>query len=190
MQEKNRPPGWSYNPSSWPQRLPLIGVALIGFAIATYLTLFQIRVIGDVWEPFFGEGSRAVLTSQVARALPIPDASLGAFAYLLDAVAGVIGGTRRWATMPWMVILFGMAVGPLGIVSLFLVIAQPLLIGHWCTLCLLSALISVVMIGPAMDELLATLQYLKRVSLQGRSVWRAFWGGRDRNEAKPLSKAA
>ena len=190
MQEKNRPPGWSYNPSSWPQRLPLVGVALIGLATAVYLTLFQIGVIDDIWEPFFGEGSRAVLTSRIARALPIPDASLGAFAYLLDAVAGTIGGARRWATMPWMVILFGIAVGPLGIVSLFLVIAQPLLIGAWCTLCLLSALISVAMIGPAMDEILASLQFLKRVHRSGRSVWHAFWGLGDRPETESLSKAA
>jgi hypothetical protein len=32
------------------------------------------------------------------------------------------------------------------------------------------------MIGPAMDEGLASLQYLARRRAQGRSVWRAFWG--------------
>ena len=36
------------------------------------------------------------------------------------------------------------------------------------------------MIAPAVDEVLASLQHLRRVQLTGGSVWRAFWGrGRD-----------
>ncbi|HMM41446.1 MAG TPA: vitamin K epoxide reductase family protein [Thermomicrobiales bacterium] len=170
------PPGWSYNPSSWSDRLPIVLAALVGFGIATYLTLFQLKVIGSVWEPFFGDGSRTILTSGVSRALPAPDAALGAASYLLDAVAGLIGGRRRWKTMPWIVVLFGLAVGPLGAVSVMLVVFQPVLYGAWCTLCLASAAISLLMIGPAMDEMLASLQELRRVRRRGGSVWRAFWG--------------
>jgi uncharacterized membrane protein len=172
------PPDWSYNPSSWSQRLPIVGLALGGFGIALYLALYQLRIFADVWEPFFGDGSRAILSSWVSELLPVPDAALGAFGYLLDAVSGVIGGGRRWRTMPWMVILFGLAVGPLGAVSVLLVILQPVLFDAWCTLCLLSGVISIMMIGPAMDELLASLQYIKREHRRGNSVWRAFWGGR------------
>src|SRR5688572_21641024 len=91
------PPGWSYNPSTWLQRMPIIVLAVLGFAIAGYLALFQLRVIPDVWEPFFGGGSEAILTSWVSKLLhPMPDAGLGALSYLLDAVAGIIGGTKRW----------------------------------------------------------------------------------------------
>ena len=32
------------------------------------------------------------------------------------------------------------------------------------------------MIGPAMDEFLASLQHLKRASDEGVSLWRVFWG--------------
>jgi hypothetical protein len=46
----------------------------------------------------------------------------------------------------------------------------------YCTLCLTTAVISVAMIGPAMDEVLASLQHLKREHRRGHSVWRAFWG--------------
>ena len=46
----------------------------------------------------------------------------------------------------------------------------------WCTLCLATAVISVVMIGPAMDEFLASLQHVKRARAEGRSTWRVFWG--------------
>ena len=59
MVESDLPRGWSYNPSSWPQRLPLVGLALIGFGIASYLALYQWGVFSTVWEPFFGGGSRA-----------------------------------------------------------------------------------------------------------------------------------
>ena len=174
--DRDHPPGWSYNPSSWSERLPIVGLALIGFVIAGYLALYQLRVFTNVWEPFFGDGSRTILNSSVSQILPIPDAALGAFGYLLDAMTGIIGGRARWRKMPWIVVTFGLAVGPLGLVSVLLVILQPVLFDAWCTLCLGSALISVLMIGPAADEMLASLQFLKRARLQDQSLWRAFWG--------------
>jgi uncharacterized membrane protein len=171
------PPGWSYNPSSWSERLPLIGLAIVGFGIAGYLALVQLGMFDHAWEPFFGRGSETILHSGVSRLLPVPDAALGAAGYLLDAVSGAVGGRARWRTQPWVVVLFGIAVGPLGAVSLLLVILQPVLFHAWCTLCLASALVSLLMIGPAMDELLASLQVLVKEHRADRSVWRAFWGG-------------
>lgn len=50
------PPGWSYNPASWGQRLPLVGLAAVGFVIAGYLSLYQFGVIPSVWEPLFEDG--------------------------------------------------------------------------------------------------------------------------------------
>ena len=170
------PDGWSYNPSTWAQRLPIVALALLGFAVAMYLSLYQWRVIASVWEPFFGDGSRQILNSWVSHVLPVPDAFLGALSYLVDAVTGVIGGRKRWRTMPWIVVVFGLAVGPLGAISILLVILQPVLFDSWCTLCLASAAISLAMIGPAMDEFLASLQYLRSVYDENGSVWRAFWG--------------
>ncbi|WP_161888603.1 vitamin K epoxide reductase family protein [Pontibacter russatus] len=170
------PPGWSYNPAAWGQRLPIVGLAMIGFSIATYMALFQLKILDTVWEPFFGNDSRKILTSSVSKILPIPDAALGAIGYLADAVTGAVGGTRRWRTMPWIVIMFGLAVGPLGFISILLVILQPVLFDAWCTLCLCSAAISVIMIGPAMDEFMASMQYMKRVKDANVSLWKAFWG--------------
>lgn len=54
MPEEGNPPGWSYNPSCWGQRWPIVGLALIGTSIATYLALYQLRVFLTVWEPFSG----------------------------------------------------------------------------------------------------------------------------------------
>jgi uncharacterized membrane protein len=173
------PPAWSYNPSSWKERIPLLVIAFLGFCIAMYLAFYQMHITHNVWDPFFGDGTEKVLTSKLSQKFPIPDALLGAFGYLLDVVTGVIGGTDRWKTKPWIVIIFGVAVGPLGLVSILLVISQPIVVGHWCTLCLCSAIISVMMISPAMDELLASLQYLQRVKSKRLPVWKAFWGNKE-----------
>ncbi|HEX6224641.1 MAG TPA: vitamin K epoxide reductase family protein [Chryseolinea sp.] len=170
------PPAWDYNPSAWSQRWPLIAIAMVGFFIALYLGLYQVDVVSSVWDPFFADGSKRVLNSPVSKALPVPDALLGAFSYFLDAVTGVIGGVQRWRTKPWIVVLFGIATGPLGLTSVLLVILQPVVVGAWCTLCLVTAVISIVMISPAMDEVLASLQYLQRVQRRGYSLWDAFWG--------------
>lgn len=178
MAEQAIPPGWAYNPSSWGNRIPIIALALVGTGIAAYLAAFQLDRIDGVWEPFFGDGSRRILTSGISHVLPIPDALLGAIAYVVDAIAGAVGGRGRWRRMPWIVILFGLAVGPLGIVSITLVVLQPVLFDAWCTLCLASALVSLAMIGPAFDEVLASLQHLRRVSDDGGSWWRALWTGR------------
>ncbi len=169
------PPGWDYDPSAWSQRIPIVLAAVVGAAIASYLGAFQLGLIDDVWEPFFGSGSRTILTSGVSHLLPIPDALLGAFGYVVDALGGIIGGRGRWRTMPWIVVLFGIAVGPLGAVSVLLVILQPVLFDAFCTLCLASAVISVVMIGPAMDEVLASCQHLAGLP-DDVPFWRAFWG--------------
>lgn len=176
MSRAQTPPGWDYNPSTWHERLPIIGLAGAGALIAAYLAAYQLGIVGTVWEPFFGNGSVRILHSTVSRLLPIPDAALGLLGYLADAVSGAIGGRDRWRSMPWLVILFGLAVGPLGIASITLVILQPVLFQAWCSLCLVSALISLTMIGPAMDEVLASLQHIRRVGRTGHSRWRAFWG--------------
>jgi uncharacterized membrane protein len=154
----------------------MIFAALAGLLIAVYLSLYQLNVFSNVWEPFFGSGSRKVLNSPIAGMLPVPDASLGAFGYLTDVVMALVGGESRWKTMPWAVVIFGVATGPMGLVSILLVISQPVFLNAWCTLCLASAIISVMMISPAMDEVLASLQYLQRVKRNRQSVWKAFWG--------------
>jgi len=198
---QNVPPGWDYNPAAWSQRLPIVGAAVVGFGIAMYLSLYQWEVFGRVWDPFFGDdgpfggGSREILresgiSQKTIRFLGVPDAFLGALGYLADAVAGVIGPARRWRTMPWIVLLFAVFVGPLGLVSILLVVAQPVLYDAWCSLCVATAVISVAMIGPAMDEALASLQHLKREHERGRSLWRAFWGLGDRGEPRDVHAIA
>lgn len=171
------PPGWSYNPSAWRQRIPILGLALLGFLMARYLSAFQLGHIKSAWDPFFGKGTETILTSDVSRAFPVSDAGLGAWSYLLDAMAGALGGTRRWRSAPWVVVLFGFMVIPPGVTSITLVVLQPLAVGAWCTLCLATAVVMLLMVPPAIDEVVASAQFLIRARRQGHSLWRVFWHG-------------
>lgn len=171
------PPGWSYNPSSWPQRAPIIALAFLGFFLSRYMTAYQLGYIDAVWDPFFGEGTERVLTSDVSRAFPIADAGLGAVAYMVEALMGFMGDRQRWRTMPWMVTFFGILVVPLGIVSITLIILQPVAVGFWCTPCLIAALAMLIMIALTLDEVVAMGVFLALARREGQSLWRAFWLG-------------
>jgi len=174
---------WSYNPSAWAQRIPICILAAIAAVIAAYMALFQWELIDEVWDPVFGKQTANVLRSDVSKWMHgwmgIPDAALGAFAYLGDAVFGLAGSQRRWQYRPWMVIIFGIDVIPLGIVSIILVIVQGAVLGEWCFLCLVTAAISLVLIYMAYDEVYSSLKYLWRIWKETRSlraVWDATWG--------------
>lgn len=171
------PPGWSYNPSSWQQRAPLIALALLGWFISRYLAAVQLGYIDRAWEPFFGEGTARVLHSDVSRSFPISDAGFGAVAYTFEALMGFMGNPRRWRTMPWMVTFFGILVIPLGITHVVLVILQPVVVGSWCTLCLAAAATMLAMIPLAVDEVVAMCQFMAQAVREGQPFWRTFWVG-------------
>ena len=171
------PPGWSYNPSTWGQRAPIILLGVVSYFIARYMSAFQLGHIGHAWDPFFGDGTVRVLTSDVSQMFPISDAGLGAYVYLIEILSTVMGDSRRWRTMPWMVAMFGVAVIPLGITSVVLIILQPLAVGAWCTLCLISALFMLLMVALSLDEVIAMIEYLVIARRAGRSTWRMFWNG-------------
>lgn len=177
---------YQYNPSAWMQRIPIAVLALVAAAITGHMALFQWGLIETVWDPVFGKQSERVLKSDLAHQMyliiGIHDAALGGLAYLGDAILGLAGSTRRWHYRPWMVILFGIDVIPLGIISSILVACQFLIVGDWCFLCLVTAVISLILVYWAWDEVRVSLTYLWRIKQQTgshRLVWRAIWGYRD-----------
>lgn len=192
------PEPWNYNPSSWSQRLPICLLAMVAFLIATYLALYQWRLIDTVWDPFFGDETAKVLDSDVSEKMRhwmlVPDAALGALAYLGDALFGLAGSTRRWQYRPWMVVLFGIDVIPLGIVSAILVVLQGTVVGSWCTLCIVTATISLILVYMAYDEVWSCLLYLHRVwkcTHDWSVVWDTFWGRRvETADAEALRESA
>jgi hypothetical protein len=70
------------------------------------------------------------------------------------------------------------------VVSIVLVILQPWAVGAWCTLCLVSALLCLATLPPAMDEAVASIQFLLRARRKGQSLWRTLLQGEVR-EGRP-----
>ena len=109
----------------------------------------------------------------------------------VERVAGVAGARRRtrrahlsrWRSSPassarggagarcrgWCCCSGSMIV-PLGVVSIFFIIIQPIWIGTWCTLCLIAAAAMLVQIPYSLDELVATRQFLWRRKRAGHSA--------------------
>ncbi len=173
----DNPPGWSYNPSTWPQRAPIIVLAFVGFFLSRYMAAYQLGYINSIWDPFFSPGTQAVLTSNVSRSFPVSDAGLGGVAYMVEALMGFMGDKRRWRTMPWMVTFFGILVVPLGVASVTLIVLQPLVVGEWCTPCLIAGVAMLVMIALTLDEVVAMGVFLARAKREGQNLWRVFWQG-------------
>lgn len=178
------PPGWTYNPSSWTQRLPIILLAVVGLQVSRYLAAYQLGHVEGVWEPFFAgsaadpqNGTEEIITSHVSEAWPVSDAAVGGYTYVLEILTGIIGSRARWRTMPWLVLLFGLMIAPLGVTSIFFIIIQPIEIGTWSTLALIAAAAMLVQIPYSLDELIATLQFLRRRVKAGRSWLRVFLFG-------------
>ena len=178
------PPGWSYNPSAWTQRVPIIATALIGLFVARYLAGYQLGHIPAVWDPFFPgsptdpqNGTEEVITSALSKAFPVSDAALGGYTYLLEILTGLVGAKARWRTMPWLVVLFGLMIAPLGITSIAFVIIQPIVIGTLSTVALIGAAAILIQIPYSLDELIATLQFVRRRVQAGRNGLAVFFRG-------------
>jgi nucleoside-diphosphate-sugar epimerase/uncharacterized membrane protein len=178
------PPGWDYSPSDWTQRIPIIALAFFGYFISRYLAAYQLGHVDAVWDPFFPgsaadpqNGTEEIITSSVSEAWPVPDAGLGALTYQLEILIGLIGSARRWRTMPWLVLVFGIMIVPLGVVSISFIIIQPILLGTWCTLCLITAAAMLIQVPYSVDELIATCQFLRRRKHAGRPILRVFLTG-------------
>ena len=204
MDGSDLPPGWTYSPSTYLQRLPIVALGMVGLLISRHLAAYQLGHIDGAWDPFFAgtgglNGTETIITSDVSKAWPVADGGLGAVTYMFEILMGVMGDRRRWRTMPWMVAMFGIVVVPLGVVSIYFIIIQPIVIGTWCTLCLVAGLAMLIMIPFALDELVAMGQFLVQDHRRGGSFWRTFFqggaqpdGGRDEQPGfdAPLADAA
>ncbi|HVY46942.1 MAG TPA: vitamin K epoxide reductase family protein [Minicystis sp.] len=146
-------------PSRASKRVAAAAFAALGVAIAAWLAAYQLGLVPRPWDPLFGDGTRAVLRSSFSRALPIPDALVGACAYLAEIVALAWGDRDRYRTRPaavyvYAAIAFGMALG-----GAALVVLQALVVRAFCTLCLASAAISLALAAPAAAELAAAIRH-------------------------------
>lgn len=168
-------PGWSYNPSSWAQRIPILAFAAICWFASRLLAAFQLGYIDEITDPFFDSGTREVLTSKISQWFPVSDAGLGTFAYALEFLFACQGGERRWRTSPWMGILSGTLIVPVSLVSVVLIILQPIAVGSWCSICLFTAFCALLTVPLGIDELVLTLQYMRKS--KEKPFWKLLFQG-------------
>lgn len=171
------PSGWSFNPSEWGPRVITVTLALVCWFLARYMAAYQLGYIHEVYDPFFGTGTTKVISSSVANMFPISDAGLGALVYSLEFLLGWMGSDRRWRTMPWLAGIFSLMVVPAGVTSILLIVSQPVLVGAWCGLCLVTAACMLVMILLTIPEMVAVFQLLYQAKKSGKGFWKVFWKG-------------
>jgi hypothetical protein len=164
------PPGWDHNPTSVRRRVLLAVLAFAGLVIATYLTLYQIDVLDSPWDPFFDATPVLDLTA------PVPDALAGVAAYGAELVLLAVGGPDRWRSLPWACLALGATLATGAVVSNALIVIQPTVAGAWCTLCLLSAALSLALFALGIGEARASWQHVVRAREYGARLGDAFCG--------------
>ena len=131
----------------------IVVLSLCGLGISLYLGLFQIKLLGSVWDPAFGSASSAhVLRSTFSRSLPFPDSFAGAAAYFMEVALGAVVIARRQWTELIVAPLLGLLALAMALGSLMLVCVQAFWVHHFCLLCLGSAGISFLNAGLARRE--------------------------------------
>jgi uncharacterized membrane protein len=159
----------SIDTSRGSHRLAVLTLILTGMGVSVYLGLFQLRVLRSVWDPVFGVGSVRVLESGLSRALPLPDSLLGAFGYFCESVAFTIGGKNRFGAYSWCILIYAIIALGMGAVSLGLVMDQTFVIRNGCALCLFSALLSIILVVPALQEAFPAILIVKERRNRGES---------------------
>jgi uncharacterized membrane protein len=134
-------------------------LVILGLVVASRLALDQLGVLPGVWEPFFGDGTERVLHSSISRALPVPDALLGVFAYAAELVLVLSllrasPSTSARENDRWKSIAYGVVAALMALAGLSLLLLQAFVVGAWCTLCIVSACVSFAVFALAVPELL------------------------------------
>ncbi|HTQ06742.1 MAG TPA: vitamin K epoxide reductase family protein [Polyangiaceae bacterium] len=146
------------NPSRWTKRTTVLVLTLIGLVVAARLAAYQLHLASLPPDPIFGAGTERVLDSPLSHWLPVPDAVLGASAYAAEAVLVVLGRNDRFRTAPLLVFAYAAVALGMGVTAVVLVLYQAIGLRSGCTLCLGSALLSLLLAPPAFFEARATLR--------------------------------
>jgi len=163
------PPGFDKNPTRYAKRAQLAALAAIGLLDALYLTLYQWGA-WPVWDPFFDSARVLDLTH------PVPDALAGVLAYGAELLLLALGGADRWRRLPWTCLALGAVLCTGAVVSVALIVLQPALAGTFCTLCLLSAAISLVLFALGIGEARAAWRHVRGELAAGTALGDAVWG--------------
>ena len=115
-------------------------VAVLGLADAVYLTVHHYNATPVPCSII--EGCETVLTSRYAEFAGVPTAAFGALAYFVAfslAILAAYGNRTMWK-------LFGVQVVVMAAVTCWLIYLQAFVIGAFCQFCLISALITFILL--------------------------------------------
>jgi hypothetical protein len=163
------PPGFGHNPTTYRRRARLAVLAFAGLLVAGYLTLYQWDA-WPVWDPFFAAEKVLDLTK------PVPDALAGVAAYGAELLLLALGGEDRWQRLPWACLALAGVLTMGAVVSIALIVLQPALTGTFCTLCLVSAALSLALFALGIGEGRAAWQHVRRELARGTALGDAVWG--------------
>jgi hypothetical protein len=163
------PPGFDENPTTYRKRARLAVLAFAGLLVALYLTLYQWGA-WPVWDPFFAAEKVLDLTK------PVPDALAGVAAYGSELLLLALGGEDRWQRLPWACLALGAVLATGAVVSIALIVLQPALTGTFCTLCLVSAVLSLARFALGIGEARAAWRHVRDELARGTALGDAVWG--------------
>ena len=152
-------------------------LAAIGCGLSFYLAAYQYGRISHVWEPFFGNGSELVLNSGLLDSasqfvgFTIHDAAIGMIGYFIEAGIGLALVFPRMASARWLTPSYLVLVAIMGATGLILVLVQIFTVQAACSLCLISAVLSELIVALAVPEFIGLLDYkdsVRRPTIQTR----------------------
>ena len=152
--ERIKPLGWDMNPSERRARFPIFLLSMAGLALTVTLA-DRFDALGPL------QRDREIFVITCLSGV---------------VVLSAIGNERRWSRKPWLVVLFGLIAGPLSFAAALWSLLEMATNQSWLLRETLRAFVALLCIGPAMDEVLASLQYVRRKANRGFSPLAAFFG--------------
>ena len=135
----------SKSPSAWEKRLPYLVVALVALCLPT------------------SAGTPSFISHGPDRYLQI---ALG-----LVVLTGFLGGTSRWSKYPWFILAFGILVGPIVFATALWMTLQMAKSGDWEWIGVVRAACALVIILPALEEFLASVDVLRSRLINGEGIF-------------------
>jgi uncharacterized membrane protein len=121
------------------RRRLVVGLSLASAALMALGALRQTGVIGHLPDPPGPFDSDAVVTSDAAYPMGIPDAPFATVSLAASAALASVGGARRWRKMPWLPPLSMAKAGIDLMGAVYYVTLMPTKLNRWCSYCLATA---------------------------------------------------
>jgi uncharacterized membrane protein len=143
------------------RRIGVFILSLAGIGQAAYMLAYRQRIIDSIACPLFGEGCKTVGRSRQSAHYGIPNAAIGAAAYVLMALLALLSGYRPRTGVLLPLARAAVAGGAVA-ASVLLVREQVVTVRAWCFWCLTSGLTNLAMFMLSLADAVPTLRAIAR----------------------------